>query len=153
MPVNTPSIKINAVRQWGKEYVQTTLVGENFDDSNREARKFSQENGAVLVHAFNDEKVIEGQGTIAVEIFEQFRDQGDIDYVFLPIGGGGLCAGVGSYVRQMSPNTLVIGYEPLGSPSMKISIEKNEVIELDKINTFVDGGFDQKARGEDLADY
>jgi len=101
------------------------MIGDNFDESLREAKKYCDQNNAVFVHAFNDEKVIEGQGTLAVEIFEQFRENGDIDFVFLPIGGGGLCAGVGSYVRQMSPSTVVIGCEPLGSPSMKISIEKN----------------------------
>ena len=89
------------------------------------------------MHAYDDEAVIAGQGTVAVEILEDFK--GNIDYVFCCVGGGGLCAGVGSYFKHVSPETILVPCEPLGCPSMKLAIESGKPEPIKKINPFVDG--------------
>ena len=90
------------------------------------------------IHPFDDEKVIEGQATVGLEILNDLHNK-HLDYLFLPIGGGGLAAGVSTYIKQVSPVTKIIGVEPLGAPSMYEAFKQNKVIKLDKINTFVDG--------------
>jgi len=137
MPSTTPSQKISQVKLFGKENVDVVLIGDTFDDAYKAALTFCNENNAVFVHPFDDEKVIEGQGTVAKEILDDANFE--IDYVLVPIGGGGLAAGMLSYLKYTSPYTKVIGVEPEGAPSMKTSIEAGVNTELDEIDKFVDG--------------
>jgi len=137
MPSTTPKQKINKVKSFGKTYVEIILVGDTFDDSYAEALQDSKDNQLAFIHPFNDEKVIEGQGTVGLEILEDCEV--DIDYIFVAIGGGGIASGLGSYFKQMSPQTKIIGVEPAGSPSMKTSIDKGEVVTLEEMDVFVDG--------------
>ncbi len=137
MPVTTPQQKVKQVKWFGKSSIEVILVGDTFDDSNNEAIRYCKEKQLVFVPPFDDEKVIEGQGTVALEILEQLTDP--IDYVFVPIGGGGLAAGLSSVFSQLSPTTKIIGVQPAGAPSMYQSIKKGERIKLDNIEKFVDG--------------
>ncbi len=137
MPAVTPLQKVNKVKLFGKKWVEVVLVGDTFDDSYREAFRDAQENNKAFVHPFDDERVIEGQGTVGLEILEDCPNT--IDYVFVPIGGGGLIAGLGSYFKQLSPKTKIIGVEPAGAPAMHDSLKSGKVLTLEKIDTFVDG--------------
>jgi threonine dehydratase len=137
MPNTTPKQKVSQVKMFGKEYVNVVLTGDTFDDASEEAIAYSKENGKLFVPPFDHEKVIEGQGTVAVEIIDDFK--GKIDYVFIPIGGGGLAAGIGSYFELKSPETKIIGVEPLGAPSMANSLKEKKIVTLNKIDKFVDG--------------
>ncbi|WP_250630609.1 threonine ammonia-lyase [Rhodoflexus caldus] len=142
MPTPTPLQKIKQVKFFGREYVEIVLTGDTFDDAYKEAVKYCDEHNSVFIHPFDDEKVIAGQGTVGVEILEDAEE--NIDILFVPIGGGGLIAGVGSYFKQLSPSTQIIGVEPLGAPGMKVSMEKGEVVSLEKIDKFVDGAAVQR---------
>lgn len=137
MPVTTPQQKVKQVKWFGKSFVEVILVGDTFDDSSNEAIRYCTQNNMVFVHPFDDEKVIEGQGTVGLEIIEQAGQP--IDYVIVPIGGGGLASGLGSVFSQLSPTTKIIGVQPAGAPSMKKSIEKGERLKLEQIEKFVDG--------------
>jgi threonine dehydratase len=137
MPVTTPQQKVKQVKWFGKTSVEVVLIGDTFDDSFSEATRYCSENNMVFVHPFDDKKVIEGQGTVGLEVIEQAGK--DIDYVIVPIGGGGLAAGLGSVLSQLSPGTKIIGVQPAGAPSMQRSIEKGERLKLDHIEKFVDG--------------
>ena len=137
MPSTTPSQKVNKVKFFGKDKVDIILVGDTYDAAADEAKVFMSEHKKKYIHPFDDEKVMEGQGTVGVEILEDCDVA--IDYIFIAIGGGGLVSGLGSYFRQMSPKTKIIGVEPLGAPSMSESLKKGEVVTLDKIDPFVDG--------------
>ncbi len=137
MPATTPAQKISQVKFFGKENVEVVLSGDTFDDSYKSALAFCTEKKAVFIHPFDDKKVIEGQGTVAKEILD---DAGfKIDYLIVPIGGGGLAAGAVSYFSQLSPQTIIIGAEPEGAPSMSVSIKNGYNTALEKIDTFVDG--------------
>lgn len=137
MPSTTPSQKVNQVKLFGKEHVDIVLVGDTFDDAHSAAVKFCKDKAASFVHPFDDLKVIEGQATIAKEIIEvaDFK----IDYVLVPIGGGGLAAGVISYFSHTAAGTKIIGVEPEGAPSMYVSIRNGVNTELASIDKFVDG--------------
>jgi threonine dehydratase len=137
MPAVTPLQKVNKVKLFGKNWVEVILTGDTFDDSYREARRDAEENGKTFVHPFDDERIIEGQGTVGLEILEDCTEP--IDYLFVPIGGGGLISGVGSYFKQLSPKTNIIGVEPAGAPAMHDALKASKVMTLDKIDTFVDG--------------
>ena len=137
MPSTTPKQKVSQVKFFGKEFVEVVLVGDTFDDSYSEAIKYCTENKLLFVHPFDDPKVIAGQGTVGLEILEDITDP--IDYIFVPIGGGGLAAGLCTYIKAKSPDTKIIGVEPLGAPAMKRSLEEGKVIVLDEIDKFVDG--------------
>ena len=143
MPTTTPKQKIEHVRMFGKEYIDIVLTGDTFDAANSAAIEFAQKSGRTFIPPFDDPKVMEGQGTIGREILEQTTEK--LDYIFVPIGGGGLASGLGAYIKAMSPETKVIGVEPGGAPCMKTAIEKGEVVALDKIDKFVDGAAVQKA--------
>ena len=143
MPVTTPRQKIEQVRMFGKEYIDIVLVGDTFDAANAAAIEYAKKSGKTFIPPFDDQKIIEGQGTIGYEILSQAKKTPD--YVFVPIGGGGLASGVGAYIKTLSPQTKVIGVEPAGAPCMKVAIEKGEVIELEQINKFVDGAAVKKA--------
>jgi threonine dehydratase len=138
MPKITTKQKINKVEKIGGKYVKIFLEGNNFDESFEISKKYSIEKKKEFVHPFDDEKVIEGQATVGVEIIHEMNNI-HIDYLFLPIGGGGLSAGVSTFIKEVSPLTKIIGVEPLGAASMTEAFKQNKVITLDKINTFVDG--------------
>ena len=143
MPTTTPKQKIEQVRMFGKEYIDIVLTGDTFDAANQAAMEFARKSGKTFIPPFDDPKIMEGQGTIGREIINQTKDK--LDYIFIPIGGGGLASGLGSYIKQISPETKIIGVEPAGAPCMKAAIDKGEVVELDNINKFVDGAAVKKA--------
>ena len=143
MPVTTPRQKIEQVRMFGKEYIDIVLVGDTFDAANAAAIDYARKSGRTFIPPFDDEKIIEGQGTIGYEILSQCKEAPD--YVFVPIGGGGLASGVGAYIKTLAPQTKVIGVEPAGAPCMKTAIEKGEVVELEHIDKFIDGAAVKKA--------
>ena len=137
MPVTTPKQKITQVKMFGKEMVEVRLLGDTFDDSSAQALAFCKENNMSFIHPFDNLDTIAGQGTVGLEILEDI--QVPVDYLFMAIGGGGLASGVGSYFRAKSPKTVIVGVEPLGAPAMKMALEADKVITLDKIDKFVDG--------------
>lgn len=137
MPATTPKQKVKQVELFGKDKIVIVLVGDTFDDSYAKAQEYCKDHGGVFVHPFDDEKVIAGQGTIGLEILDQVKEK--IDYLILPVGGGGLAAGVSSVFKALSPDTRIIGVEPQGAPSMKTSLEKGENVTLGHIDKFVDG--------------
>ncbi len=143
MPTTTPKQKIEQVRMFGKEYIDIVLTGDTFDAANDAAIKFAKKSGRTFIPPFDDPKVMEGQGTIGKEILSQCNEK--LDYIFVPIGGGGLASGLGSYIKAMSPETKIIGVEPAGAPCMKTAIEKGEVVDLEHIDKFVDGAAVKKA--------
>ncbi|WP_272148645.1 threonine ammonia-lyase IlvA [Tenacibaculum aiptasiae] len=137
MPSPTPKQKVEQVKMFGGDYVDIELTGDTFDDAYKLAKHVCDTLGKTFVHPFDDEKIIEGQATVGLEIIKQFETL--IDYVFVPVGGGGLASGLSSVFKQLSPTTKIIGVEPEGAPSMKTSIVENENIRLDKIDKFIDG--------------
>ena len=143
MPTTTPKQKIEQVRMFGKEFIEIVLTGDTFDAANSAAIAYAEENAMTFIPPFDDPKVMEGQGTIGKEILAQTNVK--LDYIFVPIGGGGLASGLGSYIRQMSPDTKIIGVEPGGAPCMKAAIEAGETVRLEHIDKFVDGAAVQKA--------
>ncbi len=137
MPATTPRQKIKQVELFGKDSVEIILIGDTFDDAFKEAKQFSIDNMYEFIHPFDDEKVIAGQGTVGLEILDDIKIQ--IDYLFVPIGGGGLAAGLSSVFKHLSPNTKIIGVEPEGASSMKTSIKNGINTTLEHIDKFVDG--------------
>lgn len=137
MPTPTPKQKIEQVKMFGEEFIEVILVGDTFDDAFAAAMEEQRKSGKTFIHPFNDEKVIEGQATVALELLNQ--TQQPIDYIFVPVGGGGLAAGLSSVIKQLSPKTKIIGVEPLGAPSMQTSLKNNKLVKLDEIENFVDG--------------
>lgn len=137
MPKTTPKQKIKQVQLFGKSFVEIVLVGDTFDDAYQHAVEEATSKKLVFVHPFDDLQVIAGQGTVALEILQSSKQH--IDYVFVPIGGGGLAAGLSTVFRQLSPNTKIIGVEPAGAPAMKNSISLGKNTVLESIDKFVDG--------------
>jgi len=137
MPTTTPNQKIKQVKMFGKEQIEVQLVGDTFDDAFAASLKFCDEKGATFVHPFDDLQVIEGQGTVGLEIFKDSDVR--IDYLLLAIGGGGLASGVSTVFRQLSPHTKIIGVEPSGAPAMENAFEREEIVTLEKVDKFVDG--------------
>lgn len=133
MPKTTPLIKVEATRNFGAEVV---LVGDNYDEAYKEALRLKEKNGYVFIHPFDDLDVIEGQGTMALEILS---DMPDMDCIIVPIGGGGLISGIALAAKSINPNIKIIGVEPEGAQSMKLSVDQNKVINLDKVHTIADG--------------
>ena len=136
MPVITPNQKIKQTKMFGENFIEVKLVGDTFDDCAVAAKKYTEENGMTFIPPFDDYKIIEGQGTVAVEIVE---DQSDIDFLFVPVGGGGLSAGIGSYFKTYSPKTKIIGLEPEGAPAMFEALKNGYPVTLESIDRFVDG--------------
>ncbi|QDK77630.1 threonine ammonia-lyase [Spirosoma sp. KCTC 42546] len=137
MPTTTPNQKVKQVRMFGKEFVEVRLIGDTYDDAYNAAMDYVNTHDSTFVHPFDDVLVMEGQGTVGLEILRDAT--GKIDYLLMAIGGGGLASGVSTVFKQLSPKTKLIGVEPLGSPSMKVSIDEGHVVALDKIDKFVDG--------------
>ncbi|TLS67903.1 threonine ammonia-lyase, biosynthetic [Mariprofundus erugo] len=134
MPVTTPELKVNAVRRMGANVV---LFGDNYSDASVEADRLCREHQMTFVHPYDDPLVIAGQGTIAEEMMRQYP--GDLDAVFVPIGGGGLIAGIALYLKTHSPNTRIIGVEPVDSAAMHDSIRAGERVTLPQVGIFADG--------------
>ena len=137
MPTTTPKQKISKVRHFGKEWIEIVLYGDTFDDANKEAIEHSIQKNLPYIHPFDDEDVIAGQGTVGVEILNSISEK--IDYLFVAVGGGGLISGVGSYFKQMSPETKIIAVEALGAPAMMKSMDVGHPVNLRKIDSFADG--------------
>lgn len=137
MPKTTPKQKVKQVQLFGKKYVEIVLTGDTFDDAYAKSVADATENGKAFIHPFDDLEVIAGQGTVGLEILDTYKEP--IDYVFVPIGGGGLASGLSTVFKQLSPNTKIIGVEPQGAPSMKTSIANHKNTALDTIDKFVDG--------------
>ncbi|HLS10552.1 MAG TPA: threonine ammonia-lyase IlvA [Flavobacteriaceae bacterium] len=137
MPVTTPLQKTKQVELFGKDKVEVVLTGDTFDEASEEANQFCNEIGAVFIHPFDDQEVIAGQGTIGLELLE--NSSSPIDYLFIPIGGGGLAAGISTVFKQLSPHTKIIGVEPKGAASMTNSIKKGVNTTLENMDKFVDG--------------
>ncbi|APQ18743.1 threonine ammonia-lyase [Maribacter hydrothermalis] len=142
MPTTTPNQKIEQVKMFGGDYVEVVLNGDTYDDASYAATDYCKEKKMSFVHPFHDIKVIEGQATIALEILAQSKTP--VDYLFLPVGGGGLAAGVSSIFKELSPNTKIIGVEPKGAPSMSVSIINGFNTKIDNIDKFIDGASVQK---------
>ncbi len=136
MPVITPNQKITQTKMFGEDAVEVILTGDTFDDCAMAAKAYTAANGMTFIPPFDDVKIIEGQSTVALEILEE---QAYIDYLFVPVGGGGLSAGVGSVFKTLSPQTKIIGAEPEGAPSMTVALKAGHPVELDTIERFVDG--------------
>lgn len=137
MPTPTPKQKIAQVKMFGGDYVEVILVGDTFDDASQQARDYCKANAMLFVHPFDDEKVIEGQATIGLEILAQSKV--GIDYLFLPVGGGGVASGVSSVFKELSPKTKIIGVEPEGAASMSTSLANGVNTTIDEVEKFVDG--------------
>ncbi|MFC0559935.1 threonine ammonia-lyase IlvA [Halalkalibacter alkalisediminis] len=137
MPSTTPRQKVDQVKFFGKEYVEVVLSGDTFDDSFNEAMSYSNENNKAFIHPFDQEKIVAGQGTVGMEIMNDIEE--NIDFLFASIGGGGLISGTGIYIKSISPHTKIVGCEPAGAPAMKESLKQGKVVELEKIDKFVDG--------------
>ena len=133
MPTTTPLVKVNNTKDYGARVI---LHGEVFDEAAEKAAQLAEEEGLTYVHPFNDLGVATGQGTIAYEIFQ---DLPDVDVILVPIGGGGLAAGVSTLAKLLNPNVTVIGVEPEGAASMKASLEAGHVVTLPTANTIADG--------------
>lgn len=137
MPATTPGQKVSQVEMFGREYVEIILIGDTFDDSYREARACADREDREFIHPFDDERVIAGQGTVAVEILNDC--QASVDFVVASIGGGGLMSGLSTYIKSVSPATKMIGVEPGGAASMMAAFDRDSVFPLKQIDTFVDG--------------
>jgi len=142
MPVVTPRQKIDQTMMFGGDWVKVVLEGDTFDDSNKAAQLFCEEEGKTFVHPFDDEKIIEGQATVGLELLQQ--TDVPVDYVFAAVGGGGLASGLCATFHALSPSTKIIGVEPQGAPSMKESIDNGKLVELQQIDKFIDGAAVQK---------
>lgn len=136
MPIITPNQKVSQTKMFGEGFVEVQLIGDTFDDCAVAAKKYTEEHGLIFIPPFDDIRIIEGQSTVGIEILEE---QQNIDYIFLPVGGGGLSAGVGAYFKTHAPATKIIGLEPEGAPSMLTAIKAGMPVKLDQIDSFVDG--------------
>lgn len=136
MPIITPKQKVDQTRMFGENFVDIKLIGDTFDDCAVAAKKFTIDNQMTFIPPFEDLRIIEGQATVGLEILD---DLSDIDYLFVPVGGGGLASGTGTYFKTYSPKTRIIGLEPEGAPSMAEAFKAGQPVTLEKIDRFVDG--------------
>lgn len=133
MPATTPLIKVNSTKALGAEVI---LYGDNYDETSKEAKRMAEEEGLTFVHPFDDLDVAVGQGTIALEIFKELPT---VDYILVPVGGGGLACGISVLAKMLNPNIKVIGVESAGANCLEVSLRQNEVICLPEVNTIADG--------------
>jgi threonine dehydratase len=136
MPVITPRQKIKQTKMFGENFIEIKLTGDTFEECSAAAKKYTAENNKTFIPPFDDYKIIEGQATVGLEILE---DQQNIDYLFVPHGGGGLAAGVGFYFKTLSPATKIIGVEPAGAPSATEAFKAGHPVTVKEIDAFVDG--------------
>nr|WP_143140001.1 threonine ammonia-lyase IlvA [Enterococcus haemoperoxidus] len=140
MPTTTPQQKISQVKFFGGDEVTVQLIGDTFDASAKAAKEYAKANNQAFIDPFNDLNIMAGQGTVAVEIFQEAKaSEFQVDYLLAAIGGGGLVGGVSTYTKSVSPTTSVIGVEPLGAQSMRAAFDKGEPVMLDNVEKFVDG--------------
>ena len=143
MPATTPKQKISQVERFGGGKVLIRLVGDTFDDALAEANRYAAENNMTFVHPFDHPAIIAGQGTVAAEILGAATEP--IDYLFVGVGGGGLAAGVASYVKRLSPSTRIVGVEAAGAPTMRTAFDRGGIVSLEEIDRFVDGAAVKRA--------
>ena len=136
MPIITPRQKVNQTKMFGEAGIEIILVGDTFDDCAVAAREYTAAHDMTFIPPFEDLRIIEGQSTVAVEIHEDLEN---IDYLFVPVGGGGLASGTGAFFKTYSPQTKIIGIEPEGAPSMIAAFNAGHPVTLDEIDRFVDG--------------
>ena len=134
MPITTPSIKVNSVKNYGGKVI---LHGDNFDEAFKHANELVKKEGYTFIHPYDDIDVIAGQGTVGKELIEQIS--ADIDAIFVPVGGGGLLAGLGTYVKALSPKTKIIGVEPDDAACLKLALDNNKRLSLSEVGLFADG--------------
>ncbi|HHT7813825.1 TPA: threonine ammonia-lyase IlvA [Streptococcus suis] len=140
MPITTPQQKIGQVKFFGGDHVEIRLVGDTFDESAKAAQDYTQESGKTFIDPFDDENVQAGQGTVAYEILEEAEEQTiSFDQILVPIGGGGLVAGVSAYLKEHAPEIKIVGVEASGARSMKAAFDKGRPVKLDQIDKFADG--------------
>ena len=141
MPIPSPQQKVSQTKMFGEEFVEVKLVGDTFDDTAVAAKAYTIEHGMSFIPPFDHPAIISGQATVGIEILEDIKEltSSPIDFLFIPVGGGGLTAGVGTYFKEKSPNTKIIGLEPEGAPSMFWALNSGEPVELENIDKFVDG--------------
>jgi len=137
MPATAPQQKIVQVKMFGEGFVETILTGDTYDACQKVALETAKKEGQTFIHAFDDVQVIEGQATIALEMIAQHTE--GFDYIFVPVGGGGLVSGILTVFKALSPKTKIIGVEPEGAQSMKLALELNKRIPLKEMDRFVDG--------------
>ncbi|MBN3524003.1 threonine ammonia-lyase IlvA [Paenibacillus apiarius] len=137
MPSTTPSQKVTQVKRFGGSHVNVVLTGDTYDDAYDAAMNICKENDMTFIHPFDDPFIVGGNGTVGMEIMESLDVPAD--YVFVTIGGGGLAAGVGTYIKTVSPSTRIVGVEPEGAASMTAALAHKEVLTLETIDKFVDG--------------
>lgn len=133
MPTATPLIKVNRTKGYGAEVI---LYGDVYDDAFAYAMKLSEEHGYTFIHPFDDEDIAAGQGSIAMEIVKEMPT---VDYILVPIGGGGLISGVSTFAKLLNPHIKIIGVEPAGANCMQESLKKGEVVTLPEVSTIADG--------------
>lgn len=134
MPCTTPQIKVDAVKARGAKVV---LHGDTYDEASNYAQDLAEKNGLTFIHPYDDPDVIAGQGTVGMEILRQYSD--DIDAIFVPVGGGGLCAGIAAYVKYVRPEIKVYAVEPEDAACLKAALEKNRRVTLAQVGIFADG--------------
>lgn len=137
MPATTPQQKVAQVQYFGGDYINTLLVGDTYDECQQVAFEAAKKEKKIFIHAFDDLQVIEGQATIALELLEQYPE--GLDTLLVPIGGGGLIAGLLTVFKSLSPQTEIIGIEPMGASSMKLALDNGQRIPLQTMDRFVDG--------------
>lgn len=136
MPVITPRQKVSQTMMFGEGFIDIKLVGDTFDDCAAAAKQFTIAQNMTFIPPFDHPHIIEGQGTVAVEVLEELSE---VDFLFVPLGGGGLTSGMGTYFRTFSPRTHIVGVEPEGAPSMFEARKAGQPVTLDAIDRFVDG--------------
>src|SRR5690606_15406832 len=134
MPVTTPMIKVSAVRAHGGEVI---LHGDGYDAAHAHSREVAAERGLTFIHPFDDEDVIAGQGTVAMELLRQAT--GGVDAIFVPVGGGGLIAGIAVYAKYLYPHVKIIGVEPDDAPTLHHALAAGHAVTLDEVGLFADG--------------
>lgn len=134
MPATTPDVKVNAVKGWGAEVV---LFGDAYDDAYAKSQEIMASTGQTYVHPFDDLDTIAGQGTVGMEILRQH--EGNIDVIFVPVGGGGLIAGVAAYIKYLRPEIKIIGVEPEDAACLKVALEAGEPTRLEQVGIFAEG--------------
>jgi threonine dehydratase len=141
MPIPSPQQKIAQTKMFGENFIEVKLVGDTFDDTAVAAKAYTTAHGMTFIPPFDHPDIIAGQATVGVEILNDLSNftKANLDYIFMPIGGGGLSAGVGAYFKSISPKTKIIGIEPEGAPSMQAAMQAGYPVELDNIDKFVDG--------------
>lgn len=136
MPANTPSQKINRVKMFGGDCIEIFLEGDSYDESAEAALKYMRSKNLTMIPPFDDERIIEGQATVGLEILEDLPDP---DYIFLPVGGGGLAAGIGTCFKDQKHPAVLVAVEPEGAASLTAAFRKGQTVRLDKLNPFIDG--------------